>query len=410
MKTSYPKEKLRVALLENIHPRAREMFEEEGFTVEAIAGSPEGQTLRDVVARSAVIGVRSKTRLTRELLDLNPRLLTVGCFCIGTDQVDLEGACKRGVAVFNSPFSNTRSVAELTIGQSIALLRRLFDKSLRLHGGGWDKSAEGCREVRGRTLGIVGYGHIGSQVSVLAEAMGMRVVFHDILSKLPLGNARACRSLDEVLTISDVVTLHVPDTAMTRGLIGAPELARMRPGAVLINNSRGTVVDVPALASALKEGRLGGAALDVFPVEPAGKGEAFQSELRGVANVILSPHIGGSTEEAQEAIAQDVASKLLAFINDGSTSGAVNVPRVELPAQPASDRPHRILHFHRNVPGVLRQIHGLISSLGLNVTAEHLQTNAHVGYAVLEVEPTEAGPIVEGLRAIPETIRVRVLW
>lgn len=454
MQTSFPKDKIRVVLLEGIHARGRAALEREGFTVTAHAKALSGAMLHDALGEAHVVGIRSKTQLTGAVLGESPRLLAVGCFCIGTNQVDLKAACMRGVPVFNSPFSNTRSVAELTVAEVVALCRRLFEKSTQLHAGVWDKSAAGAHEVRGKVLGIVGYGHIGSQVSVLAESMGMRVVYYDIVPKQPLGNARAARSLDELLELSDVVTLHVPATRQTERLIGAPQLARMKPGAALINNARGSVVDLPALAGALKEKRVCGAALDVFPQEPEGQGDRFVSEVSGLANVILTPHIGGSTEEAQEQIAEDVAGKLLKFVNNGSTTGAVNVPEVELPEQgvrdggeselaaaetarrpaagggapaplgfvgprgagPAPEAPvadrrhHRILHFHRNVPGVLSKMHGLIAELGVNIIAEYLQTNRDVGYVVLDVDPTHGDRVLAGLRSIPETIRVRMLW
>lgn len=427
MKTSFPKDKIRALLLESIHPAGVELLEREGFAVEARKGALEGRALAAALEGAHLLGIRSKSVVSPEILAAAPRLLTVGCFCIGTNQVSLSDACHRGVPVFNSPFSNTRSVAELTIAEIIALSRRLTEKSGQMHQGLWDKSADGAHEVRGRTLGIVGYGHIGSQVSVLAEAMGMRVLFHDIIPKLALGNARAARSLNELLEQSDFITLHVPATPLTQNLIGAKQIARTRPGAMVINNARGSVVDLPALAAALKSGRLGGAALDVFPEEPAAKGDPFDSPVRGLPNVILTPHVGGSTEEAQEAIAVDVCTKLIRFINNGSTTGSVNVPQVELPEQailePEADesparkggpgralRRHRILHFHRNVPGVLRQMHDLIAGLGANIAAEYLQTTRDVGYVVLDVDPTDAGPIMDGLKKIPETIRVRALW
>jgi D-3-phosphoglycerate dehydrogenase len=319
------------------------------------------------------------------------------------------------VPVFNSPFSNTRSVAELTLAEVVALFRRLPEKTAQMHAGVWDKSAAGSREVRGRTLGIVGYGHIGSQVSVLAEAFGMRVIFHDIAPRMPLGNARAMKSLADVLREADVVTLHVPATRETEGMIGAAQIRRMKPGALLINNARGGIVDVDALAEALRTGHLAGAALDVFPEEPAGKGERFESPLRGLANVILTPHVGGSTEEAQEAIALDVCAKLEKFVNVGTTTGAVNVPEVELPEQGdhaggRGARPHRVLHFHRNVPGVLSSMHALIAELGANISAEYLRTHEDVGYVVLDVDPTDGGKVLGALKSVPETIRVRMLW
>ncbi len=415
MKTSFPKDKIRVVLVENIHPEGAAMLRREGFSVETMAGAPDEAKLLKLIAGAHVLGIRSKTEVTRRVLEAAPRLLAVGCFCIGTNQVDLGAARLRGVPVFNSPFSNTRSVAELTIAEVIALYRRLTDKTAQMHAGLWDKSAEGAHEVRGRTLGIVGYGHIGSQVSVLAEAMGMRVLFYDILPKMALGNARAVKSLAELLKESDVVTLHVPATDATRGMISAAQLKRMKPGAYLINNSRGSVVDVPAAAEAIKTGHLAGAALDVFPDEPSHKGERFESPVRGLPNVILTPHVGGSTEEAQATIADDVCTKLLKFVNIGSTTGAVNVPEVELPEQPGArdegaKRPHRILHSHRNVPGVLSNMHKAIAAIGANISAEYLRTNEEVGYVVLDVDPTDGEQVLAKLKKIPETIRVRMLW
>jgi D-3-phosphoglycerate dehydrogenase len=415
-RTSFPKSKIRLLLLEGVHEDGRAMLEGEGFDVDARSGALEGDQLRAAAADAHVIGVRSKTQLTREVIEAAPRLLAIGCFCAGTNQVDLATASGLGIPVFNAPFSNTRSVAEMTIAEVIALHRRMFDRSAQMHAGEWNKSASGSHEVRGRTLGIIGYGHIGSQVSVLAEAMGMRVIFYDVETKLPLGNARPASSLEEVLRESDVVTLHVPATGTTSGMIDAPRLAMMKPGAMLINNARGSVVDNDALSDALRDGRLGGAALDVFPVEPASKTERFESVLRGAPNVILTPHVGGSTIEAQSAISQEVAGKLARFINDGSTIGAVNVPQVDLPSQAdrgaevAGQRPHRILHFHKNVPGVLSRMHEVISSCGANVSGEYLRTDANLGYVVLDVDPTDGEAIVSGLRNVPETIRTRVLW
>ncbi len=443
MKTSFPKDKIRVSLLEGVHPRAAQLLSDEGFQVRTFAKALSGAELRDAADGAHVVGIRSKTQLDAGFLQGaaqssgsgGGRLLAVGCFCIGTEQADTAAARSLGVPVFNSPFSNTRSVAELTIGQIIALSRRLTDRNALLHKGVWDKSAAGSSEVRGKTLGIVGYGHIGSQVSVLAEAMGMRVIYHDVVPKLPMGNARAMRSLDELLAESDVVSLHVPGDTSTLGpppLMSAARLAKVRPGTLVINNARGGVVDIAALAAAIKSGHVGGAALDVFPREPSGKDEPFASELLGLGNVILTPHVAGSTQEAQEAIGVDVATKLARFINNGSTTGAVNVPEVELPSQspphpddeprasasgPSSSRPHRILHFHRNVPGVLSRMHGLIAALGGNITAEYLRTTQDIGYVVVDIDPvgsTEASvtseEIARRLREIPETIRVRVLW
>lgn len=416
MTTSFPKDKIKVVLLEGIHAAGAAALKGEGFAVKAHGKALEGADLLSAARDAHVLGIRSKTTVTAPVLDAAKNLLAVGCFCIGTNQVDLGHACWLGVPVFNSPFTNTRSVAELTVSEVIALSRRLFEKSTQLHAGNWDKSAAGAREVRGKTLGIVGYGHIGSQVSVLAEALGMRVLYYDIVPKQPLGNAKAARSLDELLGAADVVTLHVPETSGTRNMIGPSQLRKMKEGASIINNARGSIVQIGALVASLKSGALSGAALDVFPEEPTGKGESFRSDVCGLANVILTPHIGGSTEEAQEAIAEDVGAKLIKFINNGSTTGAVNVPEVELPEQGeragggGGGRHHRILHFHRNVPGVLSKMHGAIAGLGVNIVAEHLQTRGELGYVVLDVEPTEGKRVLAKLREIPETIRVRMLW
>jgi D-3-phosphoglycerate dehydrogenase len=414
MTTAFPKSKIRVLLLEGIHPAGAQRLLDEGFQVELLPAALAEDALVEKARDAHLLGIRSKSEVTPRVLAEATRLLGIGCFCIGTNQVALRDAARRGVPVFNSPFSNTRSVAELTIAEVVALHRRLGEKSSQMHAGVWDKSAAGAHEVRGRVLGIVGYGHIGTQVSVLAEAMGMRVVFFDILAKMPMGNARAARSLAEVLEHADVVTLHVPATEQTRALIGADQLARTKKGAFLINNARGSVVDVSALAASITSGHLAGAAVDVFPDEPEGKSKEFISPLRGVDNVILTPHVGGSTAEAQEAIALDVAEKLLKFVNVGTTTGAVNVPEVELPEQPrhenAGERPHRILHFHRNVPGVLSKMHAAIAELGANISAEYLRTNEDVGYVVLDVDPVDGEKVLERVRAIPETVRVRMLW
>lgn len=423
VKTSFPKGKINVVLLENIHPRAAEMLQAEGFNVEVSTKALEGEKLIALAKDAHVVGIRSQTQVREGVLKACPRLLTVGCFCIGTNQVDLKSAGSLGTPVFNSPFSNTRSVAELTIAEIVALYRRLMDKSAGLHAGKWDKSAAGAHEVRGRTLGLIGYGRIGSQVSVLAEAMGMRVVFYDILSCMPLGNARPVRTLEELLKQSDVVSLHVPATRKTDRMIGAKQLAMMQPGSYVINNARGNVVDIPALAAAIKSGHVAGAALDVFPVEPSSNAESFVSEVRGLANVILTPHIGGSTEEAQAAIAEDVATKLIRFVNNGSTTGAVNVPQVDLPEQDevlemegagtgrgASERRHRILHFHKNVPGVMSQLNSVMGELGVNIVGQYLKTNEDIGYVVLDIAPSSHKDLSERLRGIPQTIRVRTLW
>jgi len=393
-------------LVEAIHAAADGPLREAGFDVERLDRSPDASQLAALLARATVIGLRSKTRLPATSLSAAQRLAAVGCFCIGTDQVDLACAARTGVPVFNSPFSNMRSVAELTLAEIIALSRRLFDKSAQLHTGLWDKSAKESREVRGRTLGIVGYGHIGSQLSVLAEGLGMRVVYFDIARRLALGNAHALPSLQAVLEASDVVSLHVPDTDRTRNLIGAKELAQMKRGAALINNSRGKVVDLEALAAALRSGHLAGAAADVFPEEPAENGQGFRTPLAGLGNVILTPHIGGSTEEAQEAIAVDVAEKLARFWKHGTTATAVNFPQVDLPQ--VKDGLLRILHVHRNVPGVLGKMHTLLAQAGINIHAEFLQSDSDTSFVILDVDPFGDATLLDGLGAMPETIRMRI--
>jgi len=408
MSTSYPLHKIKIVLLENVHPLAAESLRAEGFTVEEHKKALSGRELVEAAGDAHLVGIRSKTHLDASFFEQATRLWGVGCFCIGTNQVDLAAAADGGIVVFNAPFSNTRSVAELTIAEIIALSRSMTDRSAQMHGGTWTKSAEGAHEVRGRTLGIVGYGRIGSQVSILAEAMGMRVVYFDTSNTLPLGNAQARPSLADVLREADVVTLHVPATDSTRGMIGAREIALMKRGAHLINNARGEVVDVDALAAALRDGRLAGAALDVFPREPSSNTEPFESPVRGMANVVLTPHIAGSTEEAQRNIADEVATKLAKFMNNGSTSTAVNVPQVELPVLHPGHR--RILHFHRNVPGVLSRMHRMMADLGVNITAEYLQSNPRHSYVIVDVEHGDDEALREGLKAIPETIRVRTLW
>lgn len=418
MKTSFPKDQIKVVLLEGIHDDGAELFRDAGFDVHTHKGSPSDDELQQHIATAHLIGIRSKTQIEGPVLRHAKRLLSIGCFCIGTNQVELEPAARLGIPVFNAPFSNTRSVAELTIAETIMLHRRTFERSYAMHDGRWIKSAAGSHEIRGKTLGIVGYGHIGSQVSVLAEAMGMRVIYHDIIPKLAMGNAQPVDSLDTLLERSDTVTLHVPATPQTKGMIGPRQIAKMKPGAHLINNARGSVVDIDALAVALRENRLAGAAIDVFPAEPAAREAAFESPLLRLPNVILTPHIGGSTQEAQQNIALEVASKLRSFVNTGATTGAVNVPNVDLPEQGqnrvATDqgdaRPHRILHFHRNVPGVLSKLNNALSDLGVNVASQYLQTMGEIGYVVLDIDPGYTGELKERLEAIEGTIRTRVLW
>lgn len=406
---SLPKDRIKILLLEGINDTAVSLFEEQGYaSITRLPKALDGEALIEALKGVHILGIRSRTQLTREVLEAADRLVVVGCFCIGTNQVDLAAARERGIVVFNAPFSNTRSVAELVMGEIIMLLRGVFPKSIAAHAGGWSKSAEGYREVRGRTLGIVGYGNIGSQLSVLAEGFGMRVIYWDVVAKLPLGNASRCGSLDELLHWSDIVTMHVPETAATEGMIGAAEIAKMKAGAIFINNARGTVVDLKALAVALREGRIAGAAVDVFPEEPARNGDVFSTPLQGIDNVILTPHIGGSTEEAQARIGEEVAAKLADYSDTGSTLGAVNFPQVTLPIQPAGAR---FMHVHRNVPGILTGINNIFASRGVNIAGQYLQTDGEVGYVVVDAGATRDGAaILEEMRALPGTIRARILY
>lgn len=409
--TSIPLSDIRIALLEGVHPRAADFLRRAGYTVTEAKGALSGSALTEAIADAHMVGIRSKTQLTKEVLasDAARRLWAIGCFCIGTNQIDLAAASDHGIAVFNAPFSNTRSVAEKTIAEIICLQRGIFEKSMAMHQGRWDKSATGSHEVRGRTLGIVGYGRIGSQLSVLAESLGMRVIYFDAAEKLPLGNARAVRTLEELLREADVVSLHVPATAHTDTMIGAAQLAMMKPGSALINNARGSVVDVHALAAALKSRHIIGAAIDVFPDEPEGSKASFDAPLRGIPSVILTPHVGGSTEEAQAAIADEVSVKLVKLMNNGSTATSVNMPEVELPVLHAEH--HRILHYHRNVPGVLSKMHRIIADLGVNIAAEYLQSGPKYSYVILDVDPTHAEELKDRLKdEVDETVRVRSIW
>jgi len=405
---SVPKDKLRFVLLEGIHRSAVAALEADGYpTIDARPGALTGPALDDALDDAHFLGIRSRTRLTEAVLDRAPRLVAIGCFCIGTTQVDLAAAARRGIPVFNAPFSNTRSVAELVLAETVMLLRGIPQKNALLHRGGWTKSAAGAFEARGKVLGIVGYGHIGTQIGVLAEHLGMAVVFCDVETRLPLGNARQLGSLDAVLDTADVVTLHVPETPETRMMIGAAQLARMKPGACLVNASRGSVVDLDALAAALDAGRLGGAAIDVFPEEPERNDQPFESPLLRFDNVILTPHIGGSTLEAQESIGREVAAKLIRYSNNGSTVTAVNFPEVSLPAPAGASR---LLHIHRNVPGMLARINDHFSQAGINVAAQYLRTNEHVGYVVIDVDAAAGELAFDRLCAIPGTIRCRILY
>ncbi|WP_243041683.1 phosphoglycerate dehydrogenase [Dyella sedimenti] len=410
MKTSFPKQDIKVLLLEGVSRSAVETFRRAGYSqIEFHEKALPEAELKARIADAHIVGIRSRTHLTDEVLGQSKRLIAVGCFCIGTNQVDLGAARRLGVPVFNAPYSNTRSVAELVIAEAIMLLRGIPQKNALCHRGGWTKSAAGSFEARDKVLGIVGYGHIGTQVGVLAESLGMRVIFHDIESKLSLGNARPADSLEDLLERADVVTLHVPETAATRLMIGAGELARMRQGSLLINASRGTVVDIDALADALRAGHLAGAAVDVFPAEPKGNDDPFVSPLVGMDNVILTPHIGGSTLEAQDNIGIEVASKLVRYSDNGSTLSAVNFPEVSLPEHPRS---RRLLHIHRNVPGVLSRINELFSAGNINIDAQFLQTDSEVGYVVIDVAADEkqSAALRDQLATIPGTLRSRVLY
>ncbi|MEO6517826.1 MAG: phosphoglycerate dehydrogenase [Pseudoxanthomonas sp.] len=409
-KTSYPKQDIRILLLEGVSQTAVDTFKAAGYSqIEVHAKSLPEDELKQRIAEAHIVGIRSRSQLTAEVLAHSRRLMAIGCFCIGTNQVDVEAAELAGIPVFNAPYSNTRSVAELVIAEAIMLMRGIPQKSAECHRGGWSKSAAGSHEVRGKTLGIVGYGHIGTQVGVLAESMGMKVLFHDIETKLSLGNAHSALSLDDLLEQSDVVTLHVPETPSTRNMFGAAQLARMKRGAHLINASRGSVVDIDALSAALDSGQVGGAAVDVFPIEPKGNGDAFVSPLVGRDNVILTPHVGGSTLEAQDNIGIEVAAKLVRYSDNGSTLSAVNFPEVTLPEHAAS---HRLLHIHRNVPGVLSKINEIFGKHGINIDGQFLRTDAHVGYVVIDVSTTDlqAFDLKEALMAIPGTLRTRVLY
>ncbi len=409
-KTSFPKSDIRVLLLEGLSHTAVETFRAAGYTqIEFHDKSLPEDELKARLAEAHIVGIRSRSHLTADVLAGAKRLMAIGCFCIGTNQVDLDAAELAGIPVFNAPYSNTRSVAELVVAQAVMLMRGIPQKSAECHRGGWSKSAAGSREVRGKTLGIVGYGHIGTQVGVLAEALGMHVVFHDIETKLSLGNARAAISLDDLLSRSDVVTLHVPETAATKNMFGAAQIAAMKPGAHLINASRGTVVDIDALAAALESGHVGGAAVDVFPVEPKANNEAFVSPLTRFDNVILTPHIGGSTLEAQENIGVEVAAKLVRYSDNGSTLSAVNFPEVTLPEHEGS---LRLLHIHRNVPGVLSKVNEIFSRHAVNIDGQFLRTNPKVGYVVIDVAANEAqvAALKEELAGIEGTLRTRVLY
>ncbi|GAA5443014.1 D-3-phosphoglycerate dehydrogenase [Microbulbifer sp. NBRC 101763] len=407
-KKSLQKDKIRILLLEGVHQSAIDLLASRGYTnVEFLKTSLPEDQLVERIADAHFIGIRSRTQLTRKVLEHASKLIAIGCFCIGTNQVDLKAATELGIAVFNAPYSNTRSVAELIIAETIFMLRGIPEKNAMCHRGGWLKSAVGSFEARGKTLGIIGYGAIGSQVSVMAEAIGMRVKFYDVVTKLPLGNASQVGSLGELLRESDVVSLHVPELPSTKMMMGAAQIAQMKPGAILLNASRGTVVDIEALAEALNSKHLAGAAIDVFPVEPRGNDDEFLSPLRGIDNALLTPHVGGSTMEAQENIGTEVAEKLAHYSDNGTTTSSVNFPEVALPGHVGT---HRLLHIHKNVPGIMSAINQVFSENAINISAQFLQTNETLGYVVIDVDAEYSDLALEKLKNIPGTLRCRVLF
>ena len=406
--TSLAKENIKIVLLEGIHPSAEEVFRKDGYSniVTATKSLPEDE-LKSVLADAHFLGIRSRTQVTQELLDYSPKLSAIGCFCIGTNQVNLDETTKRGIPVFNAPFANTRSVAELVLAEIILLLRGVPAKSAAAHRGEWLKSAVNSFETRGKTLGIVGYGHIGTQIGILAESLGMRVQFFDIEKQLSLGNASPADSFRELLETSDVVTFHVPETEQTQNMMDQDAFSHLKDGAILINASRGTVVDIDALAEALESGKVNGAAIDVFPVEPKSNQDEFISKLRKFDNTILTPHIGGSTKEAQVNIGIEVSEKLVKYSNNGSTLSSVNFPEVGLPALIGK---HRLCHIHHNEPGILAKINDVLSTTGVNISAQYLQTNANVGYVVTDIDQTSSKDAFEALRQIKGTIKSRILY
>jgi D-3-phosphoglycerate dehydrogenase len=406
--TSYPKSKINILFLENISDVAVKYFNAAGYgNVKKINGALSEAELIKAVKDIHLLGIRSKTQVTKKILDAAQKLQAIGCFCIGVNQVDLKTATKNGVAVFNAPYSNTRSVAELVIGASIMLIRKIIDKNKAAHDGIWLKEASGSYELRGKTLGIIGYGNIGKQVSVLAESLGMKVIFYDIETKLPLGNAEDRKSLKAVIAQSDIVTLHVPETSATKNLINKKTLAQFKKGSILINYARGEVVDLEALRKALLEGHLSGAAVDVFPVEPEKNGDHFSSPLQGLSNVLLTPHIGGSTQEAQHNIGADVSNKLFNYLEKGISTGSHSIPELSLPPQEGT---HRILHIHHNVPGVLSEINTQLSKHKINILGQYLKTNETIGYVVLDVNKNLSKNALELLRKVKGTIKVRMLY
>jgi D-3-phosphoglycerate dehydrogenase len=406
--TSYPKDKIRILFLENISEAAIKTFRDAGYSdIKKVSGALSEDQLIQEIRNVHLIGIRSKTQITDRVLQHAEKLQAIGCFCIGTNQVNLQAARKRGVVVFNAPYSNTRSVAELVIGASIMLIRKILDKNKAAHEGIWNKDAKGSFEIRGKKLGIIGYGNIGSQVSILAEAMGMKVIYYDLLTKLPLGNAEARKSLKDLVSESDIITLHIPETSQTKNIINKNLLKQFKKGSILINFARGEVVDLDALAKSLSEGQLSGAAIDVFPWEPEKNGDRFTSPLQNLSNVLLTPHIGGSTEEAQLNIGEDVSQKLLQFLEMGSTYGSHTVPELSLTPLEGT---HRILHIHHNVPGVLSEINSSLSDHKINILGQYLKTNDEIGYVVLDVDKKLSKNAADLLRNVKGTIKVRLLY
>ena len=408
IKTSYPKDKIKVLFLENISEAAVQYFKIQGYTdVRKVTGALSEEELIKVIKDVHILGIRSKTFISKKVLDSAKKLQAIGCFCIGTNQVDLKACKQKGIAVFNAPYSNTRSVAELVIGSSIMLIRKIIDKNAAAHKGIWNKDAKGSFELRGKTLGLIGYGNIGTQTSIMAEAMGMKVKFYDIETKLPLGNAHAVKSIKELVSTSDIISLHVPETASTKNLISKDVLKQFKQGSILINYARGEVVDLDALASALKSKHLSGAAIDVYPWEPEKNGDPFETPLQGLSNVLLTPHVGGSTEEAQENIGEDVSIKLYQYLERGVSNGSLSIPTISLPPV---DGAHRILHIHNNVPGVLSAINTVMSKNKINIVGQYLKTNEEIGYVVLDVDSKLSKTALSLLKEVKETIRVRLLY
>ena len=406
--TSFPKDRIKVLFLESISDKAVQYFKQQGYAdVKKVSGALSEEELIKVIKDVHILGIRSKTYISKKVLDSAKKLQAIGCFCIGVNQVDLKACKQKGIAVFNAPYSNTRSVAELVIGASILLIRRILDKNKAAHNGVWNKDAKGSFELRGKTMGIIGYGNIGTQLSVMAEAMGMRVQFFDIETKLPLGNAQTKKSIKEIVSSSDIISLHVPETNQTKNLINKSVIKQFKAGSILVNYARGEVVDLDALAEAIKEKHIAGAAIDVFPVEPEKNGDAFNTPLQGLSNVLLTPHIGGSTEEAQENIGEDVSIKLYQYLERGVSNGSHTIPSLSLPPV---DGAHRILHIHKNVPGVLGAINTLLSKNKINIVGQYLKTNDEIGYVVLDVDSKLSKQAMALLKEVKETIKVRMLY